>query len=142
MTRFKNCLFFGCILLAGLLAQPDSFGQDSLSDPVVTPESKTTTMNKLIDEAAEKLPFLRKRVMKRLLAVPSTREEIVDICALKLSENSALKAHTKTFNAAETFNSESFTGDTPIGIDPDIKKIIIDALMKLLPLLIQLFFKV
>jgi hypothetical protein len=129
-------LVVGCLLVA--FSSASSQAQESITDKpdVVTPDSKTTTLNKMIDEEAAKLPFLRRKLAQRMLADPDKREEIVERCALKLSENKKLNGMQATFEA------EEFTGNTPMALDPEIKKIIMDVLAKLLPILLQLIFKV
>lgn len=138
MVKFASylVLFASMLLLLPAIFFP-AMAQESLTDPaVVTPVEKTTTMNAMLDQAVEKLPPLRKRIMKRILSNPERREEVIDLCAVKLAENPKLKGY------AATFNAESFDGNTEMGINPDNLKIILDALMKFLPILIQLFFKV
>ena len=123
-------------MLVAMLLLP-ALAQESITDPpIVTPVEKTTTMNEMLDQAVEKLPPLRKRIMKRILSNPERREEVIDLCAVKLVENPKLKGY------ASTFNAETFDGNTEMGINPDNLKIILDALMKFLPILLQLFFKV
>jgi hypothetical protein len=138
MVRFLSLSAFllSCLLLVFFAA--NSPAQESITDKpdVVTPDGKTTTLNKMIDEEAAKLPFLRRKLAQRMLADPDKREEIVERCALKLSENKKLKG------MQATFESEEFTGNTPMALDPEIKKIIMDVLAKLLPILLQLIFKV
>ena len=132
MKRFGIVLSMLCVSIAMLFVP--SFAQDPFAGP--TAPATKTTMNKMLDEAADKLPPLRQRIVKRILKSKEGRAELVDLAALKLSENPACKDHV------ETFNSATFTGDTEMAINPDNLKIIIDALMKLILILIQLFFKV
>jgi hypothetical protein len=138
MVRFVSLSAFllSCFLLVFIAA--NSPAQESITDKpdVVTPVDKTTTLNKMLDEEAAKLPFLRRKLAQRMLADPDKREEIVERCALKLSENKKLKGMQATFEA------EEFTGETPMELSPEIKKIIMDVLAKLLPLLLSLIFKV
>jgi hypothetical protein len=108
---------------------------DSLSDPDVAPV-EDTTLNKLLDEEAAKLPFLRRRIAQRLLADDEDREKIVERVTLKLAENKRLKP------MQSTFASEEFTGDTPMQLSPELKQIIMDLLKQLLPMLLALIFKV
>lgn len=123
-------------LLVCMLVSLPVLAQDPIPDVVPVPTVKTTTMDKLLDEAVDKLPPLRKRVMKRILGSPERRAEVIDLCAVKLAENPKLKGY------AATFNSEDFDGETEMGVNPDTLKVILDALMKFLPILISLFFKV
>lgn len=109
---------------------------DSLSDPDVAPVDDTTTLNKMLDEEAAKLPFLRRKIVQRLLADDEDREKLVERVTLKLAENKRLKP------MQATFNSEEFTGDTPMQLSPELKQIIMDVLKQLLPILLALIFKV
>lgn len=134
MVKFAS-LF--ALLLSMLFSLPALLAQESLTDPaVVTPVVKTTTMNEMLDEEAAKLPWLRRKLAQRMLADPEKREEIVERVTLKLSENKKLKGMQATFEA------EEFSGNTPMALDPEIKKIIMEVLAKLLPILLQLIFKI
>lgn len=135
-TRKRGVLALLVLLVCCLFAASAN-AQESLTDPaVVTPVDDTTTLNKMLDEEAAKLPLLRRKLAQRMLADPDKREEIVERCALKLSENKKLKSMSATFGA------EEFTGDTAMALDPEIKKIIADVLKQLLPILLKLIFKV
>lgn len=109
---------------------------DSLSDPDVAPVDETVTLNKMLDEEAAKLPWLRRKVVQRLLADDEDREKLVERVTLKLAENKRLKSMQATFSA------EEFTGDTPMQLSPELKQMIMDILKQLLPMLLALIFKV
>ena len=137
IDRFK---FVGVAFLLGvaLLASPSVARFD---DPFVTPKqtaatTDTTTLNKMIDEEAAKLPRWRKAIVQRMLANPETREDFIEKVMVKLEDNKKLQSMQATFGA------EEFTADSPMKLDPEIKKVIMDVLMKLLPILLQLIFKV
>jgi len=151
MVRFFNwfLLLVFCLLSVPAMAQqPSKLGQntakptssvlmsDSLSDPDVAPVEDTTTLNKMLDEEAAKLPFLRRKIVQRLLADDEDREKLVERVTLKLAENKRLKP------MQATFASEEFTGDTPMQLSPELKQIIMDLLKQLLPMLLALIFKV
>ncbi|MDR8311113.1 hypothetical protein FPK86_25695, partial [Acinetobacter baumannii] len=74
----------------------------------------------MIDEEAAKLPFLRRKIVQRLLADPDKREELVERVTLKLAEARKLKGMQATFEA------EEFTGNTPMMLSPELKQIIMD----------------
>ena len=132
MVRFAKWFL---LLVCCLLSVP-AMAQDSLTDPVVNPVEKTITLNKMLDEEAAKLPWLKRKVVQRLLKDPDKREELVERITLKLAENKRLKPMQATFGA------EEFTGDTPMQLSPELKQIIMDLLKQLLPLLLSLLFKV
>lgn len=136
MVKFTSYLSLLLCMLLSSLSFP-AMAQESITDPAVVPAvEKTTTLNKMLDEEAAKLPFVRRKLAQRMLADPDKREEIVERCALKLAENKKLKGMQATFEA------EEFTGNTPMTLSPEIKKIIMEVLAKLLPILLQLIFKI
>jgi hypothetical protein len=127
------------VLLVCCLFAASANAQESITDPaVVTPVDDTTTLNKMIDEEAAKLPFLRRKIVQRLLADEDDREKLVERVTLKLAESKDNRL--KPMQA--TFGSEEFTGDTPMQLSPEIKQIIADLLKQLLPILLALIFKV
>jgi hypothetical protein len=108
----------------------------SAQQPTPAVVTQETTLNKMLDEEAAKLPFLRRKIAQRLLADPDKREEIVERVTLKLSETKKLKPMQATFEA------EEFSGNTPMALSPELKQIIMDILKQLLPLLLSMIFKV
>lgn len=125
---FKKLLLLLCLVFA---SAPMVLAQQLT--PVVTQE---TTLNKMIDEEAAKLPFLRRKIVQRLLADPDKREELVERVTLKLAEARKLKGMQATFEA------EEFTGNTPMTLSPELKQNIMDLLKQLLPILLAMIFKV
>lgn len=132
MVRFLSWF----LLLVFCLLSVPAIAQDSLTDPVVNPVEAKVTLNKMLDEEAAKLPWLKRKVVQRLLKDPDKREELVERITLKLAENKRLKPMQATFGA------EEFTGDTPLNLSPEWKQIITDILKQLLPMLLSLIFKV
>lgn len=99
----------------------------------------TKSVDEMIDDAIERLPFLRRNIVKRNLARnPAKRVEIADQVLLALSEDTAAKT---AFGAgiSEGIASGAITAQTPIGIDVDKLEQILALIFKYLPQILQLF---
>lgn len=99
----------------------------------------TKSVDEMIDDAIERLPFLRRKIVQRNLARhPHKREEIADQVLLKISEDPAAIAIFGS-SIAEGIASGSITAQTPFSIDIDKLEQLIQLILKYLPQILQLF---
>lgn len=99
----------------------------------------TKSVDEMIDDAIERLPFLRRRIVQRKLASnPEKREEIADQVLLKMSEDPQASAVFGSSIAAG-MASGSITAKTPFSLDIDKLEQLIQLILKYLPQILQLF---
>ena len=98
----------------------------------------TKSVNDLIDDAIESLPFIRRRMVKRnLQRNPENREEIADRVLLRMSEDDRV-APVMGAGFAAGIASGTITASTPVGIDVDKLKQIMELIFEYLPKILQL----
>ncbi len=98
----------------------------------------TKTVDEMIDNAIERLPFLRRKIVNHNLAHnPHRREEIADRVLLELSKDSAAEAIFGSSIAAG-IESGAITAKTPIGIDVDKLAKILELIFTYLPKILDL----
>jgi len=99
----------------------------------------TKSVDEMIDDAIERLPFLRRKIVQRNLARnPEKREEIADQVLLKMSEDPQASAVFGSSIAAG-MASGSITAKTPFSLDIDKLEQLIQLILKYLPQILQLF---
>jgi hypothetical protein len=98
--------------------------------------SEVHTLNELIDQSVEQMPWARRRAYKRLLTMPRIRAEIVDHVASQIADEPCCSVIHAAVNEAD------FNGDVMLAVDPENLQKILDFILKILPLIIQIFFKV
>lgn len=94
----------------------------------------TKTLDQLLDEAVEKMPWLRRRVMKRRLRRKKNREAVIDELRLKLADDSRVQE----MGMASMMLSEDVTGETPLPIDLDQLERLLQIIIEYLPTIIEL----
>jgi hypothetical protein len=98
----------------------------------------TKSVNELIDDAIESLPPFRRGMVKRNLARnPAKREEIADRVLMRMSEDERISPVMGAGFAAG-IASGAITASTPVGIDVDKLKQIMDLIFEYLPKILQL----
>lgn len=94
-----------------------------------------TTIDKLLDQAVEKLPPVRKMLYKRLLKRDEVRADITSVLVHKL------QADTVALSLLPTMGDEAFTASTPFSIDPDKLDKFLEVIFKYLPIILDIIFK-
>lgn len=94
----------------------------------------TKSVNELIDEAVEELPFIRRRMTKRWLARGDNHAELSDSVMLKLCDCEEVKA----MGLSQGFASGAIAADTPIGFDPENLRKFLDLIIEYLPKILQI----
>ena len=98
----------------------------------------TKTVDEMIDNAIEDLPFVRRRIVKRKLANnPEKRAEIADQVLLALSKDETTDTAFGD-GTAQGFASGAITAQTPIGIDVDKLAKILELIFTYLPKILDL----
>ena len=99
----------------------------------------TKSVNEIIDDTIERLPFLRRKIVQRHFARhPEKREELADQVLLSISTDPAAIAIFGS-SIAEGIASGSITAQTPFSIDIDKLEQLIQLILKYLPEILKLF---
>jgi hypothetical protein len=94
------------------------------------------SLNSLIDQAVDQQPVFRRLVYRTLLRNPKTR---VAFSAVLLDEMKSEPCCSEFVAFAAT---EQFDGDASLAINPENLKAILDFIIKILPIILQIFLKV
>lgn len=96
----------------------------------------TVSLNSLIDQSVDKVPPFRRMVYRSLLANPRVRN------AFSVHLVDEMKSEPCCSEIALMAASDEFNGEVTMAINPDNLKAILDFIMKILPILLQIFLKV
>lgn len=98
----------------------------------------TKTVNQLIDEAVDQLPFLRRRIVKRAFARnPQEKQDVAVRLMLAMSENEEIKA----MGLATGFASGAIAADTPFAIDLGNLERFFQIVVEYLPKILEIVLK-
>jgi hypothetical protein len=96
----------------------------------------TVSLNSLIDQSVDKVPLFRRMVFKTLLRNEKTRNAFAAVLLEKMQDEPCCSA------IVSMAASEDFDGEVMMAIDPENLKAILDFILKILPVILQIFLKV
>lgn len=96
--------------------------------------TKEVTLNQLLDDAVETLPFVRRKIMQARMRNPRARAKVLDELQLSIYED----PRAASMGIQPAFGSASFTAETPFSIDIDNLERILKLIVEYLPQIIQL----
>lgn len=96
----------------------------------------TVSLNSLIDQSVDKVPLFRRAVFKALLRNEKTRNAFAAVLLEKMDSEPCCS------EICLMAASDDFNGEVVMAINPDNLKAILDFIMKILPILLQIFLKV